>query len=208
MFLDDGLDIFHRADRVPDAFGIDDHRHPVLALIQTPRAVGPDPGQPPAPDRLLERGAQGFRTLLRATAPLVPRLAAVLADEDVVDERGGGHEASRSARIPDTPPCAAAPAFLLQIGRLLRPSRPDKIKLQPYECGLPQASEPSRQPHIRYYTFALLFIVFDVETVLLFATASVLKGRGMLALTEVSVFAALVGLALVYAWRAGVLEWE
>lgn len=100
------------------------------------------------------------------------------------------------------------PTALLLLGRFLRPSRPGKVKLEPYECGLPQASAPHRQPRVRYYTFALLFVVFDVETVLLFAAAPLLKRHGTTGLAGVGIFVALVTLALAHAWRAGLLSWE
>lgn len=102
----------------------------------------------------------------------------------------------------------AAPAALLLIGRWLRPSAPGKVKMEPYECGLPQASPPRRLFRIRYYAFALLFVIFDVETVLLFASAPVLKRFGAAGLWSVGVFVALVTLALAYAWRMQLLEWE
>lgn len=103
---------------------------------------------------------------------------------------------------------AAVPAVLLLVGRWLRPSRPGKVKLEPYECGMPQASPPLRQFRIRYYVFALLFVVFDVEAVLLFATAPLLRQYGRAGLVGVGLFVGLVTLALAYAWREGFLEWD
>ncbi len=102
----------------------------------------------------------------------------------------------------------AAPIALLLIGRFVRPSRPDRVKLEPYECGVRQAAAPRAELKIGYYVFALLFIVFDVETVLLFAAAPLLKSFAVAGLSAVGVFVALVTLALAYAWRLGLLVWE
>ena len=95
---------------------------------------------------------------------------------------------------------------MLGVGRLLRPSRPDPAKLIPYEAG----SDPVLgfgQSNVRYYVYALLFVMFDVEAVFIFPWAVNLEGLGVFGLVEMIVFIAILALGLVYAWRKGVLRW-
>jgi NADH-quinone oxidoreductase subunit A len=100
------------------------------------------------------------------------------------------------------------PVGTLGVARWIRPSHRETIKSQPYESGMLQASAPRRPFHMAYYTFALIFVVFEVETVLLFAIAPVLRQMGWLALAEVAAFVATTALGLFYAWRKGVLVWR
>lgn len=102
----------------------------------------------------------------------------------------------------------ALPAGTLAVARWIRPSHREAMKSQPYESGMFQASAPRRPFHMAYYTFALIFVVFEVETVLLFAIAPVLRDLGWLALAEVGAFVASTALGLFYAWRKGVLVWR
>jgi len=95
---------------------------------------------------------------------------------------------------------------LLGANALLAPKRPDDIKSSAYECGIPQAGSPWRPVNIRFSTIALLFVIFDAETVLLFAVAP--RVRGSVAGTvEVALFAAFLALGLFYAWKKGALKW-
>jgi NADH-quinone oxidoreductase subunit A len=104
----------------------------------------------------------------------------------------------------------AAVAFVglvLGLNKLLSPRTPNAEKLSPYECGMPQAGDPHVAVRLRYATLAILFVIFDAESVLLFAVASRLKGApaGILA---VGAFALMLGGGLAYAWRKGALEWR
>ncbi len=99
---------------------------------------------------------------------------------------------------------------MLGVGRLLRPSRPDEAKLLPYEAG----SDPVMgfgQSNVRYYVYALLFVMFDVEAVFIFPWAVKLdtgpNSLGVFGLVEMAVFIVILTLGLVYAWRKGVLRW-
>jgi NADH-quinone oxidoreductase subunit A len=95
---------------------------------------------------------------------------------------------------------------MLGVGRLLRPSRPQPEKLIPYEAG----SDPVLgfgQSNVRYYVYALLFVMFDVEAVFIFPWAVRLESLGTFGLIEMLVFIAILTLGLVYAWRKGVLRW-
>ena len=97
--------------------------------------------------------------------------------------------------------------------RLIAPNHPSKAKSTAYESGIDPLGGGWNQSHIRYYIFALLFLIFDVEAVFMFPWALQLEffdsiGRGVLALTEMIVFIAILLLGLIYAIRKGVLRWE
>jgi NADH-quinone oxidoreductase subunit A len=95
---------------------------------------------------------------------------------------------------------------MLSLGRLLRPDRPQDEKFVSYEAG----SDPIGvfgQSNVRYYVYALLFVMFDVEAVFIFPWAVRLDALGLFGLLEMLVFIVLLTLGLVYAWRKGVLRW-
>jgi len=95
---------------------------------------------------------------------------------------------------------------MLGVGRLLRPQRPDDAKLLPYEAG----SDPVLgfgQSNVRYYIYALLFVMFDVEAVFIFPWAVELERYAGFGLVEMGIFVFVLLLGLVYAWRKGVLRW-
>jgi len=96
--------------------------------------------------------------------------------------------------------------FMLGLGRLIRPVRAQEQKYIPYEAG----SDPTGtfgQSNVRYYVFALLFVIFDVEAVFIFPWAVNLESLGWFGLVEMTVFVVVLTLGLVYAWRKGVLRW-
>jgi NADH-quinone oxidoreductase subunit A len=95
----------------------------------------------------------------------------------------------------------------LLLNRLASPTVPTREKLTTYECGVDPIGEGWTQGTIRYYTFALLFVVFDVEAVFLFPWAVVFEKIGMFAFVEMMIFIAILALGLVYAWRNKVLDW-
>jgi NADH-quinone oxidoreductase subunit A len=93
--------------------------------------------------------------------------------------------------------------------RLLRPRRPTPAKLSPYECGI----EPERIPRaerfpVKFYVVAMLFIIFDVETIFLFPWAISVRQLGLFGLVEMAVFIAIVFVAYVYVWKKGGFDWE
>jgi len=95
---------------------------------------------------------------------------------------------------------------MLGVGRLIRPNRPQPEKYITYEAG----SDPIGgwgQSNIRYYVYALLFVMFDVEAVFIFPWAVELESLGWFAVIEMIVFVLILALGLVYAWRKGVLRW-
>ena len=90
---------------------------------------------------------------------------------------------------------------------LIRPRRFSEEKLTTYECGESPEGSAWVQFNIRFYVFALIFIVFDVEAVFLFPWAAVFRELGMLAFVEGLVFIGILVVALAYVWRKGDLEW-
>ena len=105
-------------------------------------------------------------------------------------------------------PAAAILMFgaMLGVGRLLRPTRVQDEKYITYEAGSDPVSGFG-QSNIRYYVYALLFVMFDVEAVFIFPWAVRIEGLGTFALVEMVIFVVILTLALVYAWRKGVLRW-
>ena len=107
---------------------------------------------------------------------------------------------------------AAAGMFgaMLGVGRLLRPNRPQDEKYITYEAGSDPVSGFG-QSNIRYYVYALLFVMFDVEAVFIFPWAVKLDSGpgslGVFGLVEMAAFIVILTLGLVYAWRKGVLRW-
>ncbi|MGB9692524.1 MAG: NADH-quinone oxidoreductase subunit A [Candidatus Sumerlaeaceae bacterium] len=100
----------------------------------------------------------------------------------------------------------------LGVGLLLRPRKPSQEKVRIYECGEPTIGSAWIRYNIRFYTVALVFLVFDVETVFLVPVARVFRwfvenSAGTIALVELLGFVGVLLVALVYAWRFGNLDW-
>lgn len=98
-------------------------------------------------------------------------------------------------------------SLLLGISVLIRPNKPTREKLLTYESGVDPVGEGWSQSQIRYYVFALLFVIFDVEAVFIFPWATQLERYAGFGLVEMGVFVGVLLLGLVYAWRKGVLRW-
>ena len=96
----------------------------------------------------------------------------------------------------------------LLIARLISPKSYSVKKAEPYECGIPTRGESMIQFKAGYYLFAILFLMFDVETVFLFPWAVVVRDMGLDGLLSVLFFLAILVLGLAYAWRKGALEWK
>lgn len=100
-------------------------------------------------------------------------------------------------------------ALSLAASALLRPSRPTPAKLSPYECGIvPERLPKGERFSVNFYVVAMLFIIFDIETIFLFPWAVTFRALGLFGLVEMAVFIALVFVAYVYVWKKGGLEWE
>ena len=94
------------------------------------------------------------------------------------------------------------------LNSILGPSRPNRAKAEPYECGLPSEVTTNFRFGISFYLIAMLFILFDIEVVFLYPVAVQLETFGMFALMETVVFIALLLVAFVFVWRRGALEWR
>jgi NADH-quinone oxidoreductase subunit A len=94
------------------------------------------------------------------------------------------------------------------LNAVLGPSRPSKVKVEPYECGLPSEVTSTFRFGISFYLIAMLFILFDIEVVFLYPVAVGLRAFGTFALAETIVFIVLLFVAFAYVWRRGALEWK
>jgi len=99
------------------------------------------------------------------------------------------------------------PALALLIPRLIAPKKPNSIKSQAYECGIETVGVTWVQFKVQYYIFALVFLIFDVETVFLFPWAVSFDFLPLFAVLEGILFILILVGGLLYAWRKGVLEW-
>ncbi len=104
--------------------------------------------------------------------------------------------------------CSLVPILSLTASKLLRPSGGGPERRTTYESGMEPIGGAWIQFNIRYYMFALVFVVFDVETVFLYPWAVAFNQLGVLAFVEALIFIAILVVALVYAWRKGALEWS
>ena len=102
----------------------------------------------------------------------------------------------------------AAMGLLFGLSHLLAPKRPSEIKETPYECGIPPAPFVWSQVQIRYYVFAILFLIFDVEAVFLFPWAIVFLKTGPAVFYEMLIFIGILFFGVIYGWRKGVLQWR
>jgi NADH-quinone oxidoreductase subunit A len=98
---------------------------------------------------------------------------------------------------------------VLGLNRLLMPYRPNPTKNATYECGNEPVGDAQIRYNVRFYIFALLYVVFAVEAAFLFPWAVVFREiAGLLPLAEVVVFLSILMLALAYAWKKGALQWD
>jgi NADH-quinone oxidoreductase subunit A len=97
---------------------------------------------------------------------------------------------------------------MLGLGRLLSPQSPNPAKGEAFECGNPPSGSAWGRFSVKFYLTAILFIVFDVELVLLYPWAVLFRKLGWFGFVEMVVFVAVLGIALLYVWRKGGLEWD
>ena len=91
---------------------------------------------------------------------------------------------------------------------ILAPSSKNREKIEPYECGEIITGQPWVHVNMRYYIFAMLFLIFDIETVFLFPWAVIFRELGMFGLIEMLIFIIILGIGLAYPWKKGVLVWD
>ena len=100
------------------------------------------------------------------------------------------------------------PVGALTFGRLLRPHNPTQVKRETYESGLEPFGSSWVQFNVKYYIFAIMFVIFDIETIFLYPWAVAYDQLGLFALVEMLIFIALLVIGLIYAWKKKVLEWN
>ena len=96
----------------------------------------------------------------------------------------------------------------VQMNKIIGPKKPEQVKREPYECGLPSEVTRNFRFGVSFYLVAMLFILFDIEVVFLYPVAVQLRAFGTFAMVETIVFIALLLVAFVYVWRRGALEWR
>lgn len=99
----------------------------------------------------------------------------------------------------------------LTTARILRPHKPNPEKTSTYECGEPTIGDAWVQFEIKYYLYALLFVIFDVEAAFLIPWAVSFRNMGdftLFSFVEMMIFLAILAVALIYAWKKGILKWQ
>jgi NADH-quinone oxidoreductase subunit A len=96
----------------------------------------------------------------------------------------------------------------LLIAKLIAPRSFSVKKAEPYECGIPTRGKSMIQFKVGYYLFAILFLMFDIETVFLYPWAVISRSLGVYGLLSIAVFLFILILGLAYAWRKGALQWK
>jgi NADH-quinone oxidoreductase subunit A len=99
------------------------------------------------------------------------------------------------------------PVVLIVAARLIRPSAPSVAKLEAYECGIRSASDSRGRYTVRFYIIAILFVIFDVETIFLFPWAVRYRSLGWFGVAEVGVFLGILVVGYIWAYKKGALEW-
>ncbi|MBF0218447.1 MAG: NADH-quinone oxidoreductase subunit A [Gammaproteobacteria bacterium] len=99
-------------------------------------------------------------------------------------------------------------AFMVVLGMILSPSRPDDEKLSRYECGFEAFAGARSEFDVRFYLVAILFIIFDLEIAFLFPWATVLRELGLFGLLSMTLFLAILVVGFIYEWKKGALQWE
>jgi NADH-quinone oxidoreductase subunit A len=101
----------------------------------------------------------------------------------------------------------AFPVVVLALAKLVRPAAPISTKLEAYECGIRAASDSRGRYAVRFYIVAILFVIFDVETIFLYPWAVRFKQLGWFGVAEVGVFLGILIVGYLWAWKKGAFEW-
>jgi NADH-quinone oxidoreductase subunit A len=101
----------------------------------------------------------------------------------------------------------AFPVVTILAAKLIRPSSPSLTKLEAYECGIKAASDSRGRYSVRFYIIAILFVIFDVETIFLFPWAVRYRTLGWFGVAEIAVFLAILVVGYIWAYKKGALEW-
>jgi NADH-quinone oxidoreductase subunit A len=97
--------------------------------------------------------------------------------------------------------------FTLLFSWLIQSEKYNKVKLEPYECGIEPATDARDRYSIRYYLVAMLFVIFDVETVFMFPWAVIYRQLALFGFIEMMLFLFILVVGYFYAWKKGALEW-
>jgi NADH-quinone oxidoreductase subunit A len=99
------------------------------------------------------------------------------------------------------------PVATILVAKLIRPAAPFQAKLEAYECGIKAASDSRGRYTVRFYIVAILFVIFDVETIFLFPWAVRYQKLGWFGIWEVAVFLGILVVGYLWAYKKGALEW-
>ena len=100
------------------------------------------------------------------------------------------------------------PLLPIVLAYFVAPKKPSESKNAAYECGLESKGESWIQFRIQYYLYALIFVIFDIETIFIYPWAVAFKQLGFFAFVEMILFIGILAVGLIYAWRKNILEWE
>ncbi len=100
------------------------------------------------------------------------------------------------------------PLLPIILAKFVAPKKPSPLKQMPYECGIEPVGDPWVQFRVHYYIYALIFVIFDVETVFIYPWAVGFKRLGLFAFVEMAIFIVILAVGLLYAWRKKALEWD
>src|SRR6186713_2124519 len=95
----------------------------------------------------------------------------------------------------------------LVVSGLISSEKYNKVKLEPYECGIEPTTDARDRYSVRYYLVAMLFVIFDVETVFMFPWAVIVDELALFGLIEMIIFLAILVTGYAYAWKKGALDW-
>ncbi|MCH9014510.1 MAG: NADH-quinone oxidoreductase subunit A [Gemmatimonadetes bacterium] len=99
-------------------------------------------------------------------------------------------------------------AGMLAVSHLVSPQRPTKLKASPYESGMPPLGDTRERFSVKFYLVAMLFIIFDIETVFMIPWAVAFRQLGLFGLIEMLIFVVVLLVGYVYAWKRGALDWN
>lgn len=102
----------------------------------------------------------------------------------------------------------AVPVILVSLAYVSGPKQPTPQKHVPFECGVDPVGSPRKRFSVRFFLVALLFLIFDVETIFIFPWAVLFRELGVFGFIEMTVFLFILLLGLAYVWKKGALEWE
>ena len=100
------------------------------------------------------------------------------------------------------------PLLPIILAKFVAPKKPSAIKNASYECGLEAEGDSWIQFRVQYYIYALIFVIFDIETIFIYPWAVSFKQLGLFAFVEMALFIAILAVGLIYAWKKRVLEWD